>query len=333
MNKTKKRSVYYKKVVFIGGENTKTLQEILQHNVFATEKQLRATDREEAISKDSDQKRLINHYIVRSGMFFGQMIAYNAGEPQPFLTKLSDDEFYKVNSISADSINEENSQQKEFIHSILYFGVYKNHLVVMPSQSLRVKSLEHHLSWLLHDYTNALNPEEVLILQDRPTNVAKQKISDLGGAKEVRIGSQLIFEPKELAKTNATGSWTEKWSAKSVGAHVLKALLGAEWAGLNIQNSLDEENVVVEVVVKYKRSISDQGQSMLDEIATSLRHLDEDDFRIKLNNGSTLDGSELKISNTIEISFLDDGYIAEFDLYDEMRKWLMEHYASGAIED
>lgn len=46
MNKTKKRSVYYKKVVFIGGENTKTLQEILQYNVFATEKQLRATDRE-----------------------------------------------------------------------------------------------------------------------------------------------------------------------------------------------------------------------------------------------------------------------------------------------
>lgn len=65
-----------------------------------------------------------------------------------------------------------------------------------------------------------------------------------------------------------------------------KSIFGDNWANdINIKDSLDEANLQVSLEITYFRKTNDSGQAVIDSIATSLRHLDEDDISIKLQGG------------------------------------------------
>ncbi len=331
MKKTRKRNIYYKKAL-LASKTTKTLQEILQTDIFAGDDKLDPNLREEQLSTDSDRKRLVNHYSKREGMFFGQLIAYSEGASQSFLTKSTGKSFYEIKAIQADEIDSAAEQKNEFIESILYFGVYKNHLVVMQSLSLTMKALEAHLSWLLHDYKSILAPDEQIILQDRPTQQAKNQIETVG-ARQIKVGSPLAFT-QESSQEETDQPKHISWSPKTLGADLVKSLLGQkDWDDLDIKHSLDDQNISVQLIIRYRRKTGDSGQKILDDIATSLRHQDEEDYKIELKDGSILEGSELKISTKIDVSFMPDGRVAEADLYSEMAKWLIAHYRNKNIVD
>ncbi|MCV5778902.1 hypothetical protein OFN45_31830, partial [Escherichia coli] len=78
------------------------------------------------------------------------------------------------------------------------------------------------------------------------------------------------------------------------GGALLKAFFGDNWANdINIKDSLDEANLQVSLEITYFRKTNDSGQAVIDSIATSLRHLDEDDISIKLQGGGEITGKEI----------------------------------------
>ncbi|HGX9488834.1 TPA: hypothetical protein QHU29_004727, partial [Escherichia coli] len=110
-----------------------------------------------------------------------------------------------------------------------------------------------------------------------------------------------------------------------------KAFFGDNWANdINIKDSLDEANLQVSLEITYFRKTNDSGQAVIDSIATSLRHLDEDDISIKLQGGGEITGKEIKLSGKISVEH-NNGIIDENDLFLKMHKWLFSKLDAGEL--
>ena len=124
---------------------------------------------------------------------------------------------------------------------------------------------------------------------------------------------------------------TIKYRPIGKGGALLKAFFGDNWANdINIKDSLDEANLQVSLEITYFRKTNDSGQAVIDSIATSLRHLDEDDISIKLQGGGEITGKEIKLSGKISVEY-NNGIIDENDLFLKMHKWLFSKLDAGEL--
>lgn len=64
--------------------------------------------------------------------------------------------------------------RKEFIDSVLYFGVIDNHVAIIQSRSLTARTLESYLGWLLGEAAKALPANSALILKMLRTRQLKK---------------------------------------------------------------------------------------------------------------------------------------------------------------
>ncbi|RDF38423.1 hypothetical protein DWA26_18990, partial [Acinetobacter baumannii] len=88
-------------------------------------------------------------------MFFGELIIVESGKAQAVL-KIDNDsatEFPIKTYLTEDLPDDEDESvevvRKEFIDSVLYFGVIDNHVAIIQSRSLTARTLESYLGWLL----------------------------------------------------------------------------------------------------------------------------------------------------------------------------------------
>ncbi|HAV4272480.1 TPA: hypothetical protein JIQ67_18115, partial [Acinetobacter baumannii] len=117
-------------------------------------------------------------------MFFGELIIVESGKAQAVLKIDSDDatEFpiktYLTDDLpdDEDGVDATEVVRKEFIDSVLYFGVIDNHVAIIQSRSLTARTLESYLGWLLGEAAKALPENSALILKDAPNPTVKQKL-------------------------------------------------------------------------------------------------------------------------------------------------------------
>ncbi|WP_086480755.1 hypothetical protein [Oceanospirillum sanctuarii] len=340
----KRKTLHYKRAVITNQKLT------LQSLLSATFKQKAATkakSRREFLNPEDESCRLINHHKEQNGMFFGELVFFEKGRGQALITLDDEAESYEINTIGTDSIKtderdpksqKEKSSQKEFIDSILYFGVLDNHLVILQSAALKARELETHLAWLMGTCTNVIGKNQAVILQDKPTEETIKRI-EKAPVKTVSLGAPIQTVPvmsedfeSHHDSDNTQAAKSVKWIPKGVGVDIIKALLNEDWLNkLDLKDSLDESNLQVSLEISYLRKTTKTGQTMLNNIATALRHTEESDVSIHLNGGGTIKGKDLKLSGVISVK-TNNGLVDQSDLFHQMHSWMVTKVTSAELE-
>ena len=155
MIKTVTKKVYYRECQFVNCQQT--LQKLLDDALS----QSTAEDRQEKLNEDEALFRLINQHTKFRGMTFCQLLLVDPGASQPVMIYDKSEGGYKIDGVKTTELSrEELKKNSDFVNSMLYFGVKKNELVIMPSQALSVKALESYLLWLLGEKLKLI-PDDV----------------------------------------------------------------------------------------------------------------------------------------------------------------------------
>ena len=351
------KSIHYKLASL--SSCSSNLQEILESILLEDGTAPKVGMRRELISPSDSESgyRLINRSNTFQTILFGQLILFEQGKSQALMTISDDVAFYDINAITSEQIKldgEENSAaedkekvKREFIDSILYFGVLRNHIVIVQSSSLRARDLETHLGWLIHSFSSSFSETSTLMLRDKPSAEVIAKM-DSTPVKKISLGSVPVKSKNDagevvmksspnLPEKIETASSVEKvrkvrFMPTGKGGSILKAAFGEDWfSNLRLEDSLDESNLQVNLEITYLRKTTSDGQRVMDTLASSLRHTDSDDIEIQLQGGGIIKGSDLKLSGSISVQY-NNGLIDENHLYLQMHKWLFSKIGSGEIE-
>lgn len=353
------KSIHYKRVHLTNCKHT--LQELLEDVFKSSGSAVKAKSRLESISQDEEIFRLVNHYANKNKMFFGQLVVFEKGRGQAFLTIDDSSEYFSINSLDASNLSDEDSsnessgeivekevenkinRRKEFVDSMLYFGVKNNHLVVIQSTALKARDLEAHLKWLFDYHTQNFTSNSALILQDKPSPEVVRKLES-SPAKSICIGApietgqgQLVDEPEHSSSSGQdvvlNSANKIRYIPKGLGADLVRSLIDQNWFNTQeLSEALDEANLKVSLEITYLRKTTKQGHKLLDNMATALRHQHEDDVKILLHGGGEITGKDLKLSGKLSVRFF-NGIIDETDLFEKMTVWLKEKISSEEIDN
>ena len=342
-NRTK--VVHYKRAVFMNCETT--LQDVISSIISKNGSASKVSDRREKISSNNSDGsfKVINKNENYETILFGQLILFEQGKSQALMTIDDDLEYYDINSITSEQIKlssdekltEEDAKKikREFIDSILHFGIFKNHVMIVQSKSLTSKDIENHLNWLIRNFYDGVKEDTVLILQDKPTE-STIKIMEKTPVKSIKLGS-LPLKAEDTINQSHTPNKLEKvkkikYMPIGKGGSILKAALGEDiFNDLNLEDSLDDANIQVNLEITYFRKTTKSGQRVLDSLACSMRHIDEEDIQIDLTGGGVIKGGQLKLKGNLSVQY-NNGLFDENHLYLVMHKWLLSQVKDGEIE-
>lgn len=347
-----KKTIHYKSAQLTGDLN---LQSVLNSALSPSGATGKPVNRQQRINPDEDSFIFINRLTEYSGMLFGQLIFLQSGKKQPYITVVNEADYYNISALASDKIpdevespeelKEEIQKRKEFVDSILYFGIFNNHVVVLQSAALKTRELESHLSWVLRDLTGTMQNTSVLILKDKPAESVIKKMEKTP-VKAVKVGAPITSqqidetsaEPQasigddDQASSEMVHANKVKFTPVGAMANALKAFLPDIFTSLDLDDALDDANLHVALEVTFNRKTSQVGQKVLDHIATSLRHLPETDVAITLQGGGQIKGDELKLNGGIKVSYTPLGLVDESVLFFEMHKWLVTHLSNQEID-
>lgn len=317
------KTLHYKRAAYLQG--TGNLQDHLKTALSRTKT---VGVRKQVVNPEDDTCLLLNSVRNRWGMTFGSMILFTRGRNQPLVT--DDDAAAELTVEQLAPPPNRSGARREFIESLLFFGILQNHVVLLQSQGLRARQLESHLGWLLQTKTNTVSDEDQIALIDQPTPDAVKKVLE-APVKKVTVGVPLQSRPDRRANAEEVA---ERFSFRPTGAgfQVLKSLLGTEWLkNRKLADSLDESRLKVDIMVSYYRSTDKCGQELLNEIAVNLRHQEPEDVKIQLHNGVQLSGPQLKVSGPVQVTVY-GGLADPEDLFPTMRDWLREQLRQGIVD-
>ncbi|WP_434701563.1 hypothetical protein [Pseudomonas sp. D1-36] len=336
------KTIHYKRAVISGGGN---LQEILAR-VFADESPAhRVGQRKEIVNADTASFRVVNHKRDYNGMLFCQMIYFEPGRSQAYITLNEDADSYALDALTNEALNniegpfDRERHRREFVDSFLYFGVFENHLVVLQSSQLRSRELEAHLGWLIGSF-GGVAVGTAIILQDQPSQETYERIAR-APVKKIQIGAPITTaqnipegerQPEPLAQQEEVevNARRVRFFPTGFAGDVIKAAMGADWFNrLDLEEDLDDANLKVSLEITYLRQTTRIGQVVIDNIATSLRHAEEADVRVELAGGGELKGGDLRLCGPISVTKLINGLLDEGILYHKMHGWLVGKLRQG----
>jgi hypothetical protein len=335
MSESKRRSLNYKTAVFLKelGDANVNLESLLK---MACKKVKKAKERMYAPQSD-EQRHFINYHAGHSnseklGHIFGcEFLGFEEGASQSTLSTAVDAEELDLDSLPAE-------KGKEFLEGSVYFGVSANHVIIMPSRSLRSKHLETYLNWLLIEKAKVLPKDCLMRLDDHMPEAKKQKL-----AKDVlglRVSAPVRWAdgPDEETKVNlgkSVGTTTVS-RVKPTGAawDAVKTFLGDAFSipkGLTLMNLADTPNIEVSLSLRWLGQKDEDEVSFLDGIASNLRHVDgEIDFKIDTKTGS-IERDEFKHFTHISNEWKKGRPV--FDtLFPKMADWLALLIRNGIID-
>lgn len=280
------------------------------------------------------------------GFVFGALMTYSPGTDPLYLV---DDEAavdVLLEKLSAPATKD--GKRREFLESLMFFGVFDNHLVMMQSQSMKSAQLERFMTWFLHT-SGYLAGDNTFQLVDTPPPEVREKMKRAKGVKAITLGGGLSPHSIPASKLSAeqktsTGS-VVKSEKMSTTKHVamspdseengrilaaLKALLKPSQAATIDFNQLTDSNIEMFVTLKYNRETTVDGQKLMDGLGAALRNTDEVETKIELVGGGSIKGSEIKLSTKISVTSY-DGQLSHTEVFEEMRKWLLSKVTSGEL--
>lgn len=318
------KHVYCKLAVFMNAEDKPLLQSKLSE---ALAKLKKVGERKEASGENSRYIRAVIYHREYAGMLFGILASYERGTSQ--LTVVDDDD---VEMLTLDQVappKSKDNKRQEFLEGVCYFGVYKNHFVIVTSRPLGTKPTEQHINWLL-ETADVLGKEANRVgLSDHISQVTKQKIES-AHVKQVEIGTPLIDPQSTQEVKSADGKRVVSFEYGGLGVDILSKVFGNNFGKIRLADAIDG-NIEITLKVRYKKKTTEKAHKVLDDIALQLRHIDEDDVKVNLVGGATIKGRELKLSSPLSVEAR-DGVPNQDEMFRKMRDWLMSQIENQIIE-
>lgn len=322
MKSTRTKTIHYKRASFLQNDKG-TLQSCLKKAIASKSK---VGQRQELLDKDSHTYRFINSHRSQLGMFFGNLFLYSKGANHSLITLDDDADEYNVELIAPP---EKGGKTREFIDSILYFGVMDNHVLLLQSSSLRSRDFEAYLNWILRE-TNVTGENNGVVLADLPSMQTRKRLSH-AHTKSISIGLPVESGVSQISKHEQTKK--RHYELFGRGADILKSVMGSQWFNnFSLKESLDESNIHVNLEILYKRKTTAGAQKLLDDIAVSMRHAEGEDVVIHLEGGGVITGDEIKLSGPVSVQTT-NGTIDQGDLYSRMHDWLKEKIDQKILSD
>lgn len=294
---------------------------------------------------DYKKSRLfINNKATNWNIVFGDLMRYSDGTNKSIVTIDDNAEHLEVESIAPPE--SEKGQRREFLDSILYFGIFKNHLAIIQSAVLRTSELERHINWLLHE-AEVIDKESYVLLTTKIPEKAQKKL-EASDTKVLKIGAPLIdsVNNRPISDLQETYSDNHKFDAKKISLQPKG--LGLNWL-LNAFGDMDKlrsygitdeilaedavngSSINVSLEISYKRKASKQSQSIINSVSTAMRHAHPDDISIDYGKVGRLVGRDLVLHKRLNIRYI-DGVMDAQDLYPKVREWLIEQISVEELD-
>jgi hypothetical protein len=330
-----KKSVVYKHAQF-HNKSHGTLKELLGS---AITKLGQVQQRRKLVSPDPNAPsfHLIGHTSNEpDGFLFGALLAYSPGVVPLFL--VDDGAAADVTLEKLKAPDTKAGLRRELLNSILYFGVFDNHLVMMQSQSLKSLQAETYFQWLLHQ-SNVLLKTNTVTLLDTPSASVRKKIESSKGIRGIKLGGgqllptsampkmEIHTEEREIQKVSTAP--VQSTSTKGVMG-VLESLLDpADLAKIDF-DTIAGSNIELTLLLRYKTKTTVEGHKLMNSLGAALRHSEDFETELELEGGGTLKGSELKLTGDISVTAY-DGQLSEEEVYQAMRTWLVDKIKSQDV--
>jgi len=144
--------------------------------------------RKEIVNAAENTFLLLNSVRSRWTMLFGALLIYSRGRNHSLVTEDDAADELKVEQMAPPP--DRSGARRDFVESLLFFGIKGNHVVVLQSAGLRARQFETHLNWLLQTKTSVLADEDRIELADHPTKAAIQQVLK-SPVKKVSVGVPL----------------------------------------------------------------------------------------------------------------------------------------------
>lgn len=279
--------------------------------------------------KQGENEKYISSIIyhrTEAGMLFGILAAYEKGTHQLTLAEDDTAEMLTVQQVAPPE--RADKKRQEFIEGICYFGIMKNHVVIVTSRALDARDVERYFNWLLVQSRSIVEGDYVA-LSDQIGSATKEKIQR-SHVKSINIGTPLIkiVEGDEVTSVERS---TSKIEYGGMGLDMLRYILGQDKLDkLKVSDALDG-NIEVSLKISYKRKTTERGHKMLDTIALAARNLHEEDVTLDLASGGKVTGSEMKLSKMLTLAGR-DGIVDPDDLFPKVRAWLKQLLDDAIID-
>lgn len=314
MSDSKYKTLYYKKAIFEPAQ-TKTLQSML---TSALKKKQMVKDRFMTTGSGNDTHYFINENHSKDGMIFGSMCLFTEGAWQPIVDVTSlNQETLPVSALPPDRSDK---HVREYIESMLFFGVFRNHVAVLQSQSISSQKFELYINWFLREVTKSLRDGSAVYLTDQ---VSPKKLKKLKGVKSLNLTAPVKMSP-ETTKTG--GEEKIQFVPKGKAWDALKTLLREANFPESIQTSkaFDADRIEVDMKLKWVGRQPGDETPILDTVANTLRHVDDLDYLIDLGGKrGTISRDEVKLYKKFSVPYV-DGVADSSVVYRNMKEWIEE---------
>src|SRR5690606_10092811 len=299
--------------------NVKTLQQRLES---ALNKKRKPLARQQ--STDSDHHfRLINYHGPHKGMRVGEMFDYTSGAKQPTARMDKDADTLSLKSVAPAD------KQTEFLHSILYFGIKENSVILSQSMSLRSLQFEDHINWLLRS-CGELSDSDFVALNDQPP-LAKAK--EIKNAKGVEFKAPVDLTPSPAGKGKPKGDADDQIKgAKSVTVvpsgnawDYLKLILPPEFQmpkQFQADDIIQKRSLEIKLVLTWDKVYQKDSTDFMDAFSNQLRHVDTElDYTILTKSGK-ITRDELKLKKVVSVTENAEGLIRREAMWERIYEWL-----------
>lgn len=306
------------------GCNGETLQKLI---ASALRRYQKPKMRLQPLGADGAEVRFIAYSRTNQGMLIGVFHKLTKGKAAQVIEMEDERDEWPVKMISAKASPKDVS---EFVEGTLFFGVWKNHVVLHQTNSCRAEGFEEHLSWLLsrkaEEETNGDgSPPALLIALTDPlppevrkkSKVPVRKIT-LGGNVEAKLTGQ----PKagaNVTRTRAVFRPAGKiWEAiisimNEVNAEIPDDIRLADALGK------DDLRVSLELSCTKKNAESSAGE-VLTVLGRALRNSDSVEYKVQLADNSEITPEKMKVQDTFGVECVN-----KLPVHESMFKRMLEY--------
>lgn len=274
-------------------------------------------------------RMLINRFADRDNMVCGVFCAFEPGKHQPVLDFNTELTEFPIEAIAPPPGKTAKgvALQKEFLESLLYFGIRGSHVVLAQSLALRSSSFENYLNWFLCKKTKTASGDSVVFLNDQIKPSVLKQVNKTRGISMSRPVEFSIGKPSEKTGEVFLKPKGSVWDAVTSFVGENNPILPN---GLRLRDVIKDGQIQATLELKWKYKRDSDDTPLLDQVANVLRHSDDVDYTIDMGRYGRLTKTELKLTKGFEVDIV-GGRPNEEQMFRRMHEWIEELISSERI--